>query len=144
VCSRRPDSQLEIFFWGDEDWVGGDVYMGLSGACSTAQGVAQIGISALTTRRFVRHRDAVGAFRTNGTQSRCMTLAARDSLLSSPRVGINAFDELGRVGVRPIRMQLLQLRTDLLSGRLDRNALTLEGESLRSDGGDQLPFRGDE
>jgi hypothetical protein len=80
---------------------------------------------------------------TNGTQTRCMTLAARP-LLTRPRVGIHTFDKLRRIGVPPIRMHLLQLRADLLPGDLDWNPLTFEGGSLRSNGGDQLPFRGDE
>ena len=68
----------------------------------------------------------------------------RHSLLTRPRVRIHTFHKLRRVGIHPIRMRLPQLRTDLLSRRIDRHPLPLERERLRPNSRNQLPLRGNE
>ena len=54
------------------------------------------------------------------------------------RLGVNAFDESGGVGVGPVGMLRLELGGDLLPGVLGGHALPLESQRAGADSGDQV------
>src|SRR5580658_2389763 len=57
------------------------------------------------------------------------------------RIGVDAPDESGGVGVGPVGMPRFEIPAHLFPGIFDRHTLTLERESSRADLGDQVPFR---